>query len=141
MSDNTDRSFFVSRGRFLLVPVDYGSGVLYGKFVSKETLFQNLKDYWSNSYNPNRQYFWWLEILMPKLERKIRRKWTTDLPYVNILLEGIRDKDQNVNLLIFSEDSESYFLSIIKWKEKKEGCYFKPTRHKKILGTAKPIRG
>lgn len=95
MSDNTDRSFFVSRGRFLRVPVDYG------KFVLKETLFQNLKDYWSNSYNPNRQYFWWLEILMPKLERKIRRKWTTDLPHVNILLEGIRDKDQNVNLLIF----------------------------------------
>ena len=45
MSDNTDRSFFVSRGRFLRVPVDYGSGVLYGKFVLKETLFQNLKDY------------------------------------------------------------------------------------------------
>ena len=75
MSDYTGSSFFCTRGHYLKISRKrYGSGVLFGKFVPSETLFQNLTDYWINTHHNNQKFFWWLGVLMPKLERSIRRK-------------------------------------------------------------------
>ena len=75
MSDYTGSSFFCTRGHYLKISrKSYGNGVLFGKFVPSETLFQNLTDYWINTHHNNQKFFWWLGVLMPKLERSIRRK-------------------------------------------------------------------
>ena len=75
MSDYTGSSFFCTRGHYLKISrKSYGSGALFGKFVPSETLFQNLTDYWINTHHNNQKFFWWLGVLMPKLERSIRRK-------------------------------------------------------------------
>ena len=53
----------------------------------------------------------------------------------------MKDKDDSVNPLKYLDESEMYFQSLVIWKETKEELYlptknFKPTRHKKVLGTA-----
>ena len=84
--------------------------------------------------------------MIPKLERQIRKKCDKSLPNIEIFFERMKDKYESVNpLRLFLEESELYFQSLAIWKEKKEGIYisirnFKPIRHKKVYGTAKPIR-
>lgn len=78
---------------------------------------------------------------MPKLERQIRKKWDECLPDIKIFFEKMKDKDDPVNPLKYLDESEMYFQSLVIWKETKEELYlptkkFKPTRHKKVLGTA-----
>ena len=55
--------------------------------------------------------------------------------------EKMKDEDDPVNPLKYLDESEMYFQSLVIWKETKEELYlptknFKPTRHKKVLGTA-----
>ena len=146
MSDNTGSSFFRTRGCYLKISrKSYGSGILSAKFVPSETLFQNLTECWINTHHNNRKIFWLLGVLMPKLEREIRRKWNNCLPDVEILLERIGDKDDSVNPLKLDENSEKYFQELLKWKEEKEEIYlpirnFKFKRHEIVYWTAKPSR-
>ena len=84
---------------------------------------------------------------MTKIERNIRKKWVKDFPDVDIILERIKANDQCFNPSNFFEkyDSEKRFELLVIWKEKYdlrllERPRFRPYRHKKILGTAKPIR-
>ena len=78
---------------------------------------------------------------MTKIERNIRKKWVKDFPDVDIILERIKANDQCFNPSNFFEkyDSEKHFELLVIWKEKYD-LRFRPYRHKKILGTAKPIR-
>ena len=61
MSESTGSLFFRTRGRYLKISEkSYGSGVIFWNFVQSETLFQTLTDYWINTHNNNRTFFWWL---------------------------------------------------------------------------------
>ena len=74
MSDNTYGSYFLhSRNHFYRRK--YGDNDLYGKNIKNQTLLENLKRYWKNYHHENKRYFWWLGILMLRLERSIRIKW------------------------------------------------------------------
>ena len=114
---------------------------IFGKYVKSDTLHLHLIDYWNNCRHPHRKYFWWIKTLIPKLERQIRKKWDKCLPDIKFFFEKMKDKDDSVNPLKYLDESEMYFQSLVIWKETKEELYlptknFKPTRHKKVLGTA-----
>ena len=48
---------------------------------------------------------------MTTLENNIRKKWSKDLPHVNIVLEKFEDADEFFNMTQFLEkfDNENYF--------------------------------
>ena len=81
MSDNTYVSHFTRnrRGRRWL----FADNDLYGKNVFSQTLFENLKRFWKNYHNDNKRFFWWIEIILDRLERSIRIKWLADLTQIN----------------------------------------------------------
>ena len=81
MSDNTYVSHFTRnrRGRRQL----FADKDLYGKNVFSQTLFENLKRFWKNYHNDNKRFFWWIEIILDRLERSIRIKWLADLTEIN----------------------------------------------------------
>ena len=72
-----------------------------GSHVKDDTLFINSDNYWTNFNNQDRIYFWWSSPLLSKLERHIRRKWTTCLPDINISFETIKAKGTQFNPTTF----------------------------------------
>ena len=54
-----------------------------GNYIRKDTLFNNLYDFWTRFHNPNKKCFWWYPYLLCRLEMNIRKKWR--LPRVNII--------------------------------------------------------
>ena len=73
MSDNTYILYFTRnrRGRRWL----FADNDLHGENVLSQTRFQNLKRFWKNYHNGNKEFFWWIEIILDRLERSIRIKW------------------------------------------------------------------
>ena len=76
---------------------------------------------------------------MTTLENNIRKKWSKDLPHVNIVLEKYKDADEFFNLIQLLEkfDNENYFGLLVDWKRKNEKDYpwlnRVPIRHEKFL--------
>lgn len=66
-----------------------------GNYIKKDTLFNNLYDFWRYSHNPNKKCFWWYPYLLWRLEMNIRKKWKTcqNLPRVNIIFKKYKEKD------------------------------------------------
>ena len=138
MSDNTYVLHFTRkrRGRTWL----FADNNLYEKNVLSPTLFENLKRFWKNYHNDNKRFFWWIEILLERLERSIRIKWLADLPKIELFLRLFKDKYEQFNPENFEENSEDYFIHLQKWKVETEKDYqnFTSKRHRKILRL--PIR-
>ena len=90
MSDNTYVSHFTSnrRGRRWL----FADNDLYVTNAFGQILFQNLKRFWENYHNDNERFFWWIKILLERLERNIRIKWFADLPKIKLFLGLFKDK-------------------------------------------------
>ena len=43
--------------------------------IKKDTLFENLQDFWTSFHNPNKRIFHWYAQKIWMLEMSIRRKW------------------------------------------------------------------
>ena len=79
----------------------------------------------------------------------IRRKWSKDLPLVNIIIKKFKEKDKFFNPERFLEefDQEKYFELLKAWKADVEKSYldknphldFSPVRHEKCLMSMKYV--
>ena len=65
----------------------------FGKSVKTDTLSINLYDYWANFHDGNKKFYIWHSHLMQKLEMYIRKKWSKDLPNVNIVFDKYNEGD------------------------------------------------
>ena len=72
----------------------------FGKSVKTDTLFINLYDYWTNFHNENKKFYFWHSHLMWKLEMYIRKKWSKDLPKVNIVFNKYKEGDFWMNFTL-----------------------------------------
>ena len=123
----------------------------FGKSIKTDTLFINLYDYWTNFHDKNKKFYFWHSHLMWKLEMYIRKKWSKDLPNMNIVFDKYKKGDSVFDPRRFLDEfnTEKYFERLKDWKEKceiyhlreKRHLKFGPYRHRKILGKAKTIRG
>ena len=121
-----------------------------GSYIKKDTLFNNLYDFWTRFHNPNKRCFWWYPHVLWKIEINIRKKWSPTK--VNIIFKKYKEKDAFFDPRQFLEkfDAGKYFELLMGWKIKnKKKCLeenpylnFGPYRHKKILAKPRPtIRG
>ena len=82
MSDNTYSSYGL-RLELLHNPL--------GKKIKFDTLFKNVYDYWTVYHHPHQQIFrgilYFKFSTVVRLEMNFRRKWSKDLPNLNIALE------------------------------------------------------
>ena len=62
---------------------------------------------------------------MVTLEINLRRKWTKDLPNLNIVLEKYTEGDEFFNPIQFLEkfDNEKHLELLVDWKRKNEKDY------------------
>ena len=115
-----------------------------GKRIKKDTLFENLYDFWTSYHDPNKKLFWWYLQKIWKLEMSIRKKWNSAvLPLANIILKKYREKDKFFNPEKFLEklDNEKYFELLKTRKQDVEKTYldenphlrFAAVRHEKCL--------
>ena len=83
---------------------------------------------------------WCLKILLERLERSIKIKWSAHLPEIELFLKIFKNKYEQFNPENFGENSEDYFIHLQEWKVETEKDHqnFTPRRHRKILGP--PIR-
>ena len=122
-----------------------------GREIKKDTLFENLYDFWTAFHGPNKSLFYWYRQKIWMLEMSIRRKWNSQvLPLVNIILKKYKENDQffNPEKYLAEVDQEIYFELLKTWKIEVEKTYlqehpylrFSPVRHKKsIRNTRKNI--
>ena len=97
--------------------------------IKFDNLFINLYDNWTLYHHPHQQIL--TRILdfdcsnVTTLENNIRKKWSKDLPHVNIVLEKYKDADEFFNLtqLLEKFDNENYFGLLVDWKRKNEKDY------------------
>ena len=96
-----------------------------GKKIKFNTLFSHLYDYWTLQHHPHQQILQNVVAfecsLLVILEINLRRKWTKDLPNLNIVLEKYTEEDEFFNLIQFLEkfDNEKYLELLVDWKRKK----------------------
>ena len=67
-------------------------GNKFGKHIRTDTLFTNLYDYWTEFRNPQNKFLFWHSHIMWKLEMDIKRKWSPELPKVNIVLKKYKEE-------------------------------------------------
>ena len=121
-----------------------------GKEIKKDTLFENLYDFWTAFHDPNKSIFYWYGQKIWFLEMSIRRKWNSQvLPLVNIIFEKYKEKDEFFNPEKYLEeiDQEDFFELLKAWKVDVEKSYldehpylrFSPVRHQKCLMSARRV--
>lgn len=83
----------------------------FGNHVKKDTLFNNLYDYWTRFHDSNKRYFWWYPQLLWKIEMSISRKSSKYLPKLNIIFKKYEEKDQifDPRRFLGEFDWEKYF--------------------------------
>ena len=66
-----------------------------GKMIKTDSLFEILYDFWTSYHDRNKSLFYWSKNghKIWKLEMSIRRKWSKDLPLVNIIIKKFKEKD------------------------------------------------
>ena len=101
----------------------------FGKSVKTDTLFINLYDYWTNFHDENKKFYFWHSHLMWELEMYIRKKWSKDLPNVNIVIDKYKEGDCRF-LDVFN--TEKYFELLKDWKEKCEIYQLREKPHLKF---------
>ena len=114
-----------------------------GKMVKTDSLFENLYDFWTSYHDRNKSILYWYGHKIWKLEMSIQRKWSKDLPLVNIIIKKFKEKDEIFNPERFLEefDQEKYFELLKAWKADVEKSYldenpylrFSPVRLKKCF--------
>ena len=90
-----------------------------GREIKKDTLFENLYDFWTAFHGPNKSLFYWYRQKIWMLEMSIRRKWNSQvLPLVNIILKKYKENDQffNPEKYLAEVDQEKYFELLKTWK-------------------------
>ena len=112
--------------------------------------FYKLVYYWTKFYDENITFSFLHSYLMWKLEMYIRKKWSKELPNLNIVFDKYKKGDSFFCPRRFLDefDTGKYFELLKDWKEKckiyqlreKPHLKFWPYRHKKILGKANTIR-
>ena len=83
-------------------------------------------DYWTEFCNPQKKFLFWHSHIMWKLEMNIRKKWSPELPKVNIIVKKYNDERNEFfdPTRFFEEfDSEKYFQLLKDWKIKSEESY------------------
>ena len=68
-----------------------------GKMIKTDSPFENHCDFWTSYYDRNKSLFHWYGHKIWKLEMSIRRKWSKDLPLVNITIKKFKEKDKFFN--------------------------------------------
>ena len=94
--------------------------------IKFNNFFIDLYDYWTLYHHPCQQInsgildFDCSNVIT--LENNIRKKWSKDLPHVNIVLEKYKGADEFFNPMQFLEkfDNEKYFELLVDWKRKME---------------------
>ena len=61
-------------------------------------------------------YYIWRITALSRLKMNLKKKWISDLPNVNLLIELLERKTETLNPIIFYDDSESYFEKIFLMK-------------------------
>ena len=61
-------------------------------------------------------YYIWRITASSRLKMNLKKKWISDLPNVNLLIELLERKTETLNPIIFYDDSESYFEKIFLMK-------------------------
>ena len=120
-----------------------------GKMVKTDSLFENLYDFWTSYHDRNKSILYWYGHKIWKLEMSIQRKWSKDLPLVNIIIKKFKEKDKFFNPERFLEefDQEEYCELLKVWKADVEKSYldknphldFSPVRHEKCLMSMKYV--
>ena len=64
-----------------------------GKMIKTDSLLENLSDFWTSYRDRNESLFYWYGHKIWKLEMSIIRKWSKDLPLVNIIIKKFKEKD------------------------------------------------
>ena len=67
-----------------------------GKMIKTDSRL-NLCDFWTSYHDRNKSLFYWYGHKIWKLEMSIRRKWSKDLPLVNIIIKKFKEKDKFFN--------------------------------------------
>ena len=122
MSDNTYGSY----GLHLAILNDP-----LGKKIKFDTLFHHLYNYWTLYHHPHQQILQNVVAfkcsLLVILEINLRRKWTKDLPNLNIVLEKYTEGDEFFNPIQFLEklDNEKYLELLVDWKRKMKKTIYK----------------
>ena len=103
-----------------------------GREIKKDTLFEDLYDFWTAFHDPNKILFYWYRQKIWMLEMSIRRKWNSKvLPLVNIILKKYKEKDQSFSPEKYLEevDQEKYFELLKTWKIEVEKTYLEEHPH------------
>ena len=93
------------------------------------TLSNHLHDYWKLYHHPHQQILRNVVAfkcsLLVILEINLRRKWTKDLPNLNIVLEKYTEGDEFFNPIQFLEkfDNKKHLELLVDWKSKNEKYY------------------
>ena len=101
-------------------------GNKFGKHIQTDTLFTNLYDYWTEFRNRRKKFLFWHSHIMWKLEMNIRRKWSKDLPKVNIIFKKYKEEGEEFfdpTRFLEEFDCEKYFELLKGWKIKSEESY------------------
>ena len=92
---------------------DIRDGSLFRQFtdiyicqLEDETLYDLLIDYWIH-HHPTSNSFWWFKRYVSQVEKYIQKRWSDSLPNMEIVLQKIREKDEDP--LDFKENSENLF--------------------------------
>ena len=85
------------------------------KEFDKESLFSNIYHFWGFT-NYLSMYYIWRITASSRLKMNLKKKWISDLPNVNLLIELMERKTETLNPIIFYDDSESYFEKIFLMK-------------------------
>ena len=79
------------------------------------TLFEMIQAFWVDcikSRNDNWQYYWWRLDCRKKIIKALGKKWTKDLPNLELFVICIKDLRSDVDPTVFS-DRELYLEELI----------------------------
>ena len=85
------------------------------KDFDNESLFCNIYHFWCFAAYLL-PYYIWRRTVLNRLKLNLKRKWTTDLPNVNLFIELVERKTETLSPIIFYDDSESYFEKLFLMK-------------------------
>ena len=107
-----------------------------GREIKKDTLFENLYDFWTTLHDPNKSLLYWQRQKIWMLEMSMRRKWNSQvLPLANIILKKYKENDQffNPEKYLAEVDQEKYFKLLKTWKIEVEKTFLQEHPYLRFL--------